>query len=203
MKDLKINVILGLVILSLVIGFIGLVKTPSKNSVVSFGNVSTDGSQSVLPNPSNFDYLVARLALGFGTNVIGSNVVQEAQKQVLATATTTICTIQNPFNATSTILSAGFNITTGTSTPANGINFIMGTTTGQYSTTTNMLSSIYTSPNTGTTVVATWDPGVNNSVLGPKEWITMGALASSSLSALWTNGINVTGTCQAVFQSVN
>ena len=63
MKDLKINVILGLVILSLVIGFIGLVKTPSKNSVVSFGNVSTDGSQSVLPNPSNFDYLVARLVL--------------------------------------------------------------------------------------------------------------------------------------------
>lgn len=205
MNTLKTIITSALVAL-IVTGGIWLVlpsKTPVIGANAVFGNTSIDGSQSNLPNPSNSDYAVARLALGLGTAMTNSssgagNINLEAVRQVIATATTTTCSIANPFLATSTILSFSYNITVGTSTPAAGIDYTVGTTTTAFATSTNMVADQYVAAGAQKTI--TWDPGANNSVLSANQFITVGALASSTITG--TGGIVTGGTCAATFESL-
>lgn len=166
-----------------------------------FGNTSIDGSQAALPNPSNGDYVVARLALGLGTNVSVSstgagNVNIEAQKMNLNVATITPCAIQNPFNATSTIIDAVFNVTTATSSLAQ---MVFATSSTAFATTSILaVQSIPANAEatlvTGQSATST-DIGV---VLGPKDWVVIGTGPASTADYGYTLG----GTCSVVFQSM-
>lgn len=174
-------------------------KTPIVGANAIFGNTSIDGSQSNLPNPSNSDYDVARLALGLGTNLSVSatgagNVNIEAQRMNMLAATTTPCAIQNPFNATSTLVDAAYNVTTATSTAAS---LIISTSTTAYGVPTSGNSPVF-----GGTLAAnaqgTFSVGETASstgygiVLAPTAWVVFTLTSANTLG----------GTCSAVFQSV-
>lgn len=194
----KTNIIVGVIaVVALILGGLAYIKNTSVSSgTQSFGNVSVDGSQSNLPNPSNSDYSVARLAQGFGTNLsvnsgVG-NINIEGQAQNMVAGTTTVCTIQNPFNATSTIMSVVANLKTGIS---GGATFALGTTTSGTATSTSMSSVAF-----GTFVggLITWDPGVQNAYLAPLGQVTLGFTAGSATGTPYI----INGTCSALFQSV-
>lgn len=196
------NDTLKTIITSAVVAFIitaGIWLTlPAKTPVIgaaTFGNTSVDGSQSNLPNPSNADYEVARLALGLGTNLSNSNtgagnVVIEAQRMSLVAATTTPCAVQNPFNATSTVLSTTVNVTTATSTSAS---FNLATSTTAFAATSPYFGATLAANAQGSftagETASTTGLGV---ILPPTGWVVM------TLSSANTLG----GTCSATFQSV-
>lgn len=174
---------------------------PAKTPIVgaSFGttNNAIDGSQATLPNPSNYDYLVARLSLGLGTQTSVSstgagNVNLEAQRQLLTTGTTTPCALLNPFNATSTITGFAYTITTSTST---AITYAVGTSTTAYATSTGM-ANVVVGANAQATI--SWDGGINNSVIGPGQYIVVGQNGTG-----FTTGIVTAGACSATFQTAN
>lgn len=173
---------------------------PAKEATVGaaalFGTTSIDGSQANLPNPSNGDYVVARVALGIGTALTNSNtgsgnVVEEAQRMAIVSASTTPCAILNPFNATSTVMNFVMNVTTATST---GTSFAIGTSTTAFATTTSMETAGLASNAQGT---ITWDPGLNNSVIGPGQYVVAGNATGQVFYPFAVGGF-----CQATFQSV-
>ena len=178
--------------MALILGGISFLRaTPATvASTQSFGNTSIDGSQSNLPNASNSDYSVARLAQGFGTNIGNINV--EAQAQTMVAGTTTVCTIANPFNATSSIMSVDINLKTGIS---GGATFALGTTTSGTATSTNLLSSALATNVGG---VITWDPGTNNAFLAPNGQVTLGFTSGSATGTPYI----INGTCAVMLQSV-
>lgn len=163
-------------------------KTPVVGANALLGNVSVDGSQSNLPNPSNSDYEVARLALGLGTNSTPINI--EGQRMSLVAATTTPCAIQNPFNATSTVQNVTINVTTATSTSAS---FSIATSTTAFN-----ASSVYYNATLAANAQGTFMAGETASstglgiVLPPTGWVVMTLGSANTLG----------GTCSAVFQSV-
>jgi hypothetical protein len=200
----KTNIIVGAIaVIALIVGGIAFLRGPSSStsssvaSTQNYGNTSIDGSQSNLPNPSNSDYSVARLAQGFGTNLsvnsgVG-NINVEAQAQNMVAGTTTVCTIQNPFNATSTIMSVTANLKTGIS---GGATFALGTTTSGTATSTGLATTAF-----GTFVggLITWDPSVNNAYLAPLGQITLGFTGGSATGTPFT----INGTCSALLESVD
>jgi hypothetical protein len=198
----KTNIIVGAIaVVALILGGISFFRaTPATvASTQSFGNTSIDGSQSNLPNPSNSDYSVARLAQGFGTNLSNSNtgagnINIEAQAQNMISGTTTVCTLANPFNATSTI--TGFVVDLKTGVLTGGGTFAAGTTTSGTATTTGLFSTTYASSSAGQ--VFTWDPGSLNGYLGPTGQVTLGFTAGSATGTPYS----IVGTCSATFQSV-
>ncbi len=147
------------------------------------------------PNPSNYDYLVARLyfyvdgALGFGN---GTAVVtnEQAVRSTLSAATTTPCNLQNPFTATSSI-NTYVNVTTGTSTTES---FVFGTSTTPNAT---------TSPSASVTIALNATPTFASGVIfvGPKSWVVGGFTATSSL--LSDGRFTLGGSCQGTFRTVN
>lgn len=169
---------------------------PAKTAVVgasNFGNTATSGTQANLPNPTNYDYLVARLVLGLGTNT--SNVLVGAQRMALVSGTSTPCAIQNPYNATSTVLGLSMNITTATSS---AITWAIGSSTTAFATSSNMESIAIAA---GAQSTITWDPGSNNAVLSPRGWIVIGPdTATVSGTGAFTS-IVLAGSCQVTFVS--
>jgi hypothetical protein len=111
--------------------------------------------------------------------------------KALVAATTTPCAIQNPSStASSSIVWFGANLSTATSTAGS---YVVGTSTTAFATTTTMIG--ITAIGAGNTPTITWDPGVNNSVLGPSQWIVFGIAATGSVNYGYTYG----GTCAAEF----
>lgn len=195
MKYLPLYIAIGALILAAVALLVGFNSSERTVNPVTFGNTSIDGSQSILPNPSNTDYDVARLALGLGTNLSNSstgagNVVFEAQRANLTPATTTPCSIQNPFNATSTLLGTTLNVTTATSTSAS---FVIATSTSAFANT-----SIFFGATLAANALGSFAAGESATstglgiVIPPTGWVTY------TLSSANTLG----GTCTAVFQSI-
>lgn len=168
----KTNIVIGTIASLALLGVIWL-GLGHKTQIASFGNTSIDGSQTILPNPSNYDYLVARLALGLGTNLSNSNTGAgnlniAGQRVAINTASTTVCAIQNPLGVTSTIMGVYVSITGATSSAAT---YGLGTTTTQYGTSTNMTTQTIGASSQG---IITWDPGTDNSLIGPNAWFTVG-----------------------------
>lgn len=163
-------------------------KTPVVGANALLGNVSVDGSQSNLPNPSNSDYEVARLALGLGTNSTPINI--EGQRMALVAATTTPCAIQNPFNATSTVQNVTINVA---SSSASSEEFSIATSTTAFN-----ASSIYYGATLAANAMGTFMAGETASstglgvVLPPTGWVVMTLASATSFG----------GTCTAVFQSI-
>lgn len=196
MKNTTI-IISGIVVILAILALI-IFGTHKAQPVQILGNTSIDGSQANLPNPSNSDYEVARLALGLGTNLSNSNtgvgnINYEGQRMNMVAATTTPCAIQNPFNATSTLVDAVYNVTVATSTsaalviststtaygvPASGNSPVFGATLAANAQGSFMLGE--TASSTGLGIV-----------LGPSSWIVYTLTSANTLG----------GTCSAVFQA--
>ena len=193
------KVIGAVAVLGVILGAVALLlphSTPS--TATTFGNTSVDGSQSNLPNPSNFDYLVARLALGYQTNLSvngtgANNINVEAQRANMVSTSTVICAIQNPFNATSTIQNVVFNPTVGTSS---SLTLTVGTSTSAVATSSTMMTVVVPAGSTG--YPATWDPSTNNAAIPPGDWVVFGPGAGTAVTYAYT----YTGTCSGLFQSL-
>lgn len=196
----KTTTIIGVVAVIALLVAIWAKATPASTPIVgaaNYGNTSTDGTQTNLPNPTNYDYLVARLSLGLGTNtsVSGSGVGninisgQRAQMLASAVATSTPCVIQNPNSSTSTITNLSFQVTTGTTTS--------GFVTIATSTSPNATTSLITTGTIGSNAqgLITWDGGINNNMIPGFGYVVFGVSGISS-------GFSYNGTCSAVFQSI-
>lgn len=107
--------------------------------------------------------------------------------------TTTPCAIQNPTGATSTIESAGFMVTTSTST---AMTWVIGTTTSAFATSSNLTSGTFA---TNAQALLTYDASSNTNVIGPTGWIVFGSGATVGIG---TGGVIFQGICQATFQSI-
>lgn len=198
------NIITSAVV-ALVVAFGLWCVLPAKTPVVgatNFGNTSIDGSQSNLPNPSNYDYLVARLALGLGTNISNSNtgvgnINVAGQKMNLVSGTSTPCAIQNPLNATSTISSVSMNITVATSS---AITWSVGSSTTAFATTSNMETVAVAA---GAQQTITWDPGADNAQIAPRDWVVIGASGATAAGTGAFTSIILGGTCQIVLNSAS
>lgn len=196
----KSNIIIGgIAILALFLGGFSLLAKEKTSTAMTqtVGNIAQSGTQANLPNPSNSDYAVSRLALGFGTNLSNpagtfGNINIESQAQQMTAGTTTACIIQNPFNATSTLMSFVGDLQTGIS---GGATFAIGTTTSGIGTSTNMLSVALA---TGVGGLMTWDPGVQNAYIAPLGSVVVGYTGASATGTPFT----INGYCQAMFQSV-
>ena len=211
-NNLKINIIAAVAVIALVFSFIGLFGHSSTPvSAGNFGSTNNGGTAVTIPanttlpngyqtpNPTTLDYIVSRgfliaqniFALGNGTSV--PTYQQAIRMSLVSTATTTPCAIQNPLNATSSITNFALNITTASTTAGT---FVVGTSTTAFATTTTMLTAQVVGANAFGTL--TWEGGVNNTVIGPNQWIVVGVQGTNG-----TAGFIYGGNCQATFQSVN
>lgn len=205
MKNLPI--ILGGIALLVAVGALLLGFSNSAKSTVatqSFGatnNAITEPAGTllpngtVLPNPSTSDYVVSRvydaiqgaLGIGDGTSV---PIHEQAERELLTAATTTPCSLQNPFTATSSVSIQG-NITVGTSTAGT---LTVATSTNAFATTSLVAtfgvgaSNMYSFSVDGPSATA-------NTIVGPSQWVVMGV---SGVSYGFTYG----GSCSAEFQTL-
>lgn len=99
-----------------------------------------------------------------------NGVETSAQTCGMASATTTLCAVKNPFSATSTVAALDWEITTGTSTAAT---IVANVSTGAYasSTTSNFVDA--TSVASGAQDSTFWNNSGDDSdaVVGPGEWV--------------------------------
>lgn len=155
---------------------------------------------SVVNRATTYLYLQATQALGLGGNTGGfyntNNTVNlAATRQNINAASTTICALQNPFAATSTIQSIALNITTATGT---AVSWVFATSTAQFATTSLIVSNNAVS---GALSTITWDPGSNNSGIPGNAYVVVGA---NGISGAGSTGIGApfAGTCSAVFNTI-
>lgn len=114
-------------------------------------------------------------------------------KQTMQTATTTLCAIQNPRTATSTIRSFVAQIQTGTSTAAA---ISLATSTLQYATSTSdELIADYSVASGGQTTVS-FTGTTNANIIGPNQWLLF-RTAGAGLG-----GYTYGGHCQATFEAI-
>lgn len=157
----------------------------------------------VLPNPSTSDYTVERVydaiqsSLGLGN---GTSVPTHIQgvRAALTAATSTICALQNPYTATSTIVSSALNITTATSSAGSIIAAVALT---PFATTTVIAQGISVPASSLASLVvgetaSSTGAGV---IVGPSNYIVWGMTPASAVGYGYTYG----GTCQAVFETIN
>lgn len=112
-------------------------------------------------------------------------------KQPMRSATTTICSMRAPTNATSTLHFASFQIVVGTSTAAS---IDIGTSTAGFATTTNLVAA--KSIASGAQGYSYWSPAggtVNDAKMAPGEYVVV-KTAGAGLS-----GYTYGGSCQAIF----
>lgn len=141
-------------------------------SVDESGNVTTSGT----------------LTLSGGVMALDSVDVHAVQ-QSFTSATTTPCSIQNPFSATTTLVGYVAQITVGTSTAAS---IDVGTSTTAFATTTNLVAA--RSVASGALDTITWFPaGAQSAILGPSEYVNV------KTAGVGLSGYTWTGTCSALF----
>lgn len=146
---------------------------------------------------SQLDYLNITQAIGFGPNAqtLGSLSTNIMGARTVAVNAPIICSIPNPFNATSTLINASFS-TTNTQTSQGSIIFSVASTATASTTligsaqniAANSLATLQTSG-----IASTTDLGV---AIGPGQFLNVG-------TALASPGTGYTGTCNALFESAN
>lgn len=212
MNNIKTYIVGAIAVLALVLAGAALTRPASSGGGVSFGaipSVNAPAANTVLPNgqllpnPSNFDYLVARLyfyvdgALGLGN---GTSVPTNIQvvRALLTAATTTPCALRSPFTtATSTITSFTLNVTTGTSSASQ---LIFATSSTPYATTSMLMTATIPASAQASFVssgVAT--SSQLGSVVVPGGYAVIGTGAGSAVGYGYTYG----GSCSATFQTIN
>lgn len=112
----------------------------------------------------------------------------------LTSATTTICSLRSPTNATSTLASASLRLSVGTTTNAQ-IEF--GKATTPYATTTRIGSLISYLANKQVTVQATTTPSAGSAPI-----FAPGAYLNIKMTAGAGKAVSPTGVCQATWESL-
>lgn len=150
---------------------------------------------------TQLDYLNLTQALGFGPNAqtqgsLSTNV--SGGRSLITPASLVLCSIANPFNATSTIINASLNITTATSSASTIIAAVASTATA---TTTAIGQGFVVAANAQATlqtsgVASTTDLGVP---VGPGQFLNWGTTQTSAVGYPYT----YVGTCNATFESAN
>lgn len=175
----------GAVIVALAIGcFIFAFK----GDVKGFGAITSPATQ--------LDYVNITQGLGFGPNaqVQGSLSTNIMGVRAAIASSTFACSMQNPFNATSTIINASLQATNSI-TVATAIGLYTGATSG--ATTTAVASPITLAAGAvaffqSSGVASSSDLGV---AIAPNAFITYGQTA--------TNFVGMSGACNAMFESAN
>jgi hypothetical protein len=175
----NIKIIWSAMVVITIIALIGLFSPSSK--IVT---------QTIDNTVKGMDYTTNFPALGMGIN--DKFVGMTARRQTLTAATTTPCSILSP-NATTSLIFADLNITTGTSTATY---WQMGTSTNAFATTS--ISATY-SVASGVTPALIFDPtsGIDSSIVAPNTyvvWKVGGVTIADSTKLL--------GTCQAIFVGI-
>lgn len=180
----KIGWAVGAVIVAIAIGcFIFAFKGELK-----LGSITSPATQ--------LDYLNITQGIGFGPNaqVQGSLSTNIMGVRTVISSTTVACTMQNPFNATSTIINASLQATN--SIPvATAMGLYTGATSG--ATTTAVASPITIAANAigslqSSGVASSTDLGV---FVAPNAFITYGQITG--------NFVGMSGACNAIFESAN
>lgn len=174
-------VIVAIAIGSFVFAFKGDIKTVA-------GAITSPATQ--------LDYVNFTQAIGFGPNAqtLGSLSTNVSGGRALIASSTFACSIQNPFNATSTLLNASLQ-GTNSITLATVIGLYTGATLG--ATTTAVASPVTTAANAipfyqSSGVSSSTDLGV---AIGPNAFITYGQTSG--------NFVGFSGACNALFESAN
>lgn len=178
MKNL--NWVAGLIVILLVvtIGFWGL-KNHSLGAVTS--------------PPSVMDYLQLTQALGFGPLGGAANVNIMGVKAQIPTGPSLItCSLQNPFNATSTVMNAVLNITTGTSSVAT---LVFATSTTATATTTKVATYILGAGQNATIGFYGATTTGEAPSIAPNGYLNVGTDISSAVAYPYTYA----GNCSAIF----
>lgn len=171
----KQNILTSAVVALLVSGAVAFLFPNTVQTVVQ--EVTKAGSVVSSELPTNF--------FSFG------ELRQWAYVPKMNVATTTLCAIKSPA-ATTTLISAGFQINTGTSTAAT---IDIGTSTIAYSTTTNLVSAF--SVGSGALGSAGWTSvggSVQDNVMAPNTWVVV-KTAGAGLG-----GYTYSGRCTVRFQ---
>lgn len=145
---------------------------------------------------SQLDYVNITQGIGFGPNtqVQGSLSTNIMGARSVIASSTSLCSMQNPFNATSTLLNSSLQATNSI-TVATGIGLYTGATSGATTTV------IATPGTTAANAVAFYQAsGVASSTdigtaIGPNAWITYGQTPGSF--------VGMSGACNALFESAN
>lgn len=120
-----------------------------------------------------------------------ANVRTEFRRQNLATATTTICSIQSP-SATSTLQGFQLEISTGTGTAAT---IDIGSHTTAFATTTSLYVGSYSVGSGATADIAVTPTTATTTVFAPNTYI------NAKTNGAGLGGYTYGGTCQAVFRT--
>lgn len=142
--------------------------------------------------PTVFDFLQLTQGLGFGT--LGTTPLTQTGTRLALPATSgqILCSIANPYTSTSTVTDVTFqNITSTTTSQV----IVVGTTTSATATSSS-ISSITIGANAQQTF--SFDGGLNNNIIGPGQFVTVGT-GNGGLSS----GVQYNGTCNVSFQSVS
>lgn len=155
---------------------------------------------SVVPQPTSETTLYT--AIG-GNSVNNGGIIDQGIRipitaATLATASTSLCAIQSP-TSTTTIVSFSLNITTASTSL---VALVIGTTTTAFGTSS---TPFVASQTVATNSLATidFDPALNNGIVGPNQWVTVGTNGPPGSSLTAPAATFYSGTCNAVFRSVN
>ena len=160
-----------------------------KGGIVNFNEspvvMSSDGEQTLgaLSSPViPYNYLQ-----------VGGIDWQYSAPGAMQTATTTLCSIPNPFSTTSTIEAFDYQITTGTSTASTIVGSI-STSAYVTSTATNFLAAQTVGSGAQDSLSIT--PTVDAGIVGPNQYVLL------KTEGAGLGGYTYTGKCQAVFRKM-
>lgn len=158
------------------------------------GTVLPNGE--VLPNPSTSDYTVERVydamfALGLWDGTSNPVHIQAVRTTFVASATTTPCVMQSPFNASSTIANSAF--TPAATTTAYGIS--IGTAYSLFGTPTTFFGGVTQAAGSSNNIVSGESATTTGlGVIVPPS----GYIVDTATIGPWT-----TGSCTTIFQTIN
>ncbi len=183
----KIEKILGVGILIAMVIAIALSVRPVLVNVSLPANVGGSVSSNAITN-SNFSQLVSLDGVIINNKI--ADVVSRASVPVtLATASTSICAIQSPAATTSLVMFSFLTVGTSTS-----VGLVVGTTTTAFGTSSSPFIASQTVANQFNTA---YNPTLNQGIIGPSQWITMGETGANGYG--W---YAPSGTCVAEFKTL-
>lgn len=191
MNDTLKTVVLSIIVSALV----------AATAFVVFGGHKGFSLGAITSPATQLDYLNLTQALGFGPNTnpagnLSTNI--SGGRSTITPASLVFCSIPNPFNATSTIINASLNVTTGTSSAG----FVVPAVASSATATTTPIGqgmaiaagAMATLQTSG--IASTTDLGI---AIGPGQFLNWGTAATSAVGYPYT----YSGTCNAVFESAN
>lgn len=159
-------------------------------ALLGHGNGKNVGA--ITSPPTVLDFLQLTQGLGFGP--LGTTPLTQTGTRLALPATPgqILCSVANPYTSTSTVTDVTFqNITSTTTSQV----IVVGTTTSATATSSS-IASITVGANAQQTF--SFDGGLNNNIVGPGQFVTVGT-GNGGLSS----GVQYNGTCNISFQSVS